>query len=915
MVDENIEKALQIIGEFTKIDTCHVTLLDDSDKLSVWYEWNRESVKPTKEFFQNLPLDMTIWQNNPNKLLEPLMIHDLGHLNVSNTKLLKGLQNSGIESFLMIPMIHLGKVFGFISLSNSKQGSSWDKQTPTMLQAIAEIFVSKLVTKDLEIEKQKQEIQYQNLFNNMVNAFTYHKLILDDKDEPIDYLYLDVNPAFTTLTGKSREEVIGKKISEITPNFYEAMKNYLKKYYKVAIDGVNITYEHYSPSINKWFLVNSYCPEHGYFVNIFSDITKRKRAEEKLQQSEQWFHDVLNYSLDASYRNDLQNRKIIYLSPVFTKITGIPTEGLTYTEFLSRINLEDHNREKLHFYREIERTKSLKMPITMIYRYLCQDDVYRWMRDDFTVFLDETKKPLYSVGTLRDIHQQTEAEKKLKRSEMRFREVLDHSTDVIYRMDYQTKTFDYISPSIETLFGYSMTEISDFSFFDPFELCHPDDRHAVGRANDQLISVNSPQTTINLQYRVKLKNGIYRWIDENRTAIKNEENETIFILGVFRDITERLKMEEERLRADKIESIGLLAAGIAHDFNNILVTILGNANLLQMTEIDVEQEEILHDIEQGTYKATNLTKQLLTFAKGGAPIRKLEKIQPLIEDATKFVLSGSKCRSDIIFEDDLPLVYIDAGQINQVLTNLIINANHSMKDGGVIRISAEKLIIDEKHALPLQKGNYLYIEVQDKGIGIDPTQRENIFKPYFTTKTKGTGLGLATCYSIIKQHKGYINFLSEENVGSIFFFYLPVPLSTKPQISEKAQRSKGSNKSILLLDDDANIHKLLNRLFKKLSIKLDSVYDGKEILSKYKEKDLQGEKYNLVIMDLTIPGGIGGREAITHLKTYDPAVKVIVSSGYSNDPIMSDHEKYGFVDVLPKPFTIREIKNILEKHI
>lgn len=311
-------------------------------------------------------------------------------------------------------------------------------------------------------------------------------------------------------------------------------------------------------------------------------------------------------------------------------------------------------------------------------------------------------------------------------------------------------------------------------------------------------------------------------------------------------------------------------------------------------------------------QATSLTQQLLTFSRGGAPIKKKTSVTDLIKDSATFALRGSNVSCNYSFPDDLWLTEADEAQLNQVVNNLVINAQQAMPKGGIIQVSAENMTIHAENTLSLKAGKYVKISIKDQGIGISAECLLKIFDPYFTTKQKGSGLGLATAYSIIKKHGGVISVESELNAGTIFQLYLPAlekEILIKKKAEEKPLIGKGK---ILLMDDEAVIRTLALRLLKRIGYEVHVANDGAEAIKLYREAN---EPFDAVIMDLTIPGGMGGKEAIKKLLEIDPDVKAVVSSGYSNDPIMANFSRYGFKSVIAKPYNIRRLSEVLQKVI
>lgn len=384
---------------------------------------------------------------------------------------------------------------------------------------------------------------------------------------------------------------------------------------------------------------------------------------------------------------------------------------------------------------------------------------------------------------------------------------------------------------------------------------------------------------------------------------------------LLRDITKRKQMEEELQKADKLESIGVLAGGIAHDLNNFLTVILGNLSLVKRcTQEDPKATRYLLYMEEAIKQTGNLTWQLLTFANGGKPLTKAVSIGRLIEEDSAFALSGSKTRCELFLTEDLPPVEIDRGQITQVITNLLINADQAMQAGGIIKICAEKLAVtDENDILPLQSGNYVVLTITDEGDGISSQNLPKIFDPYFSTKEQGSGLGLTICYSIVKNHGGHISVQSVEGKGTSFTIYLPVSSDQAEFEVHEDILTLGEGK-VLLMDDEESVRQTANEMLTFLGYDVELAGDGAEAVRLYKEAFLSDRPFDVVITDLTVRGGMGGKMAVSELIKLDPEVKVIVSSGYSSDSL-SEYRKYGFYDVIAKPYRLQELGKVLSSVI
>lgn len=417
-------------------------------------------------------------------------------------------------------------------------------------------------------------------------------------------------------------------------------------------------------------------------------------------------------------------------------------------------------------------------------------------------------------------------------------------------------------------------------------------------------------------YRAVLvaKDGTERIIEESASIMSDHENRTIGIVIVFRDITERQKLETELARTQKLESLGLLAGGIAHDFNNILTAIFGNIILARMHMAeDSPAFERLAEAENAMVRAKELTQQLLTFSKGGAPVKETADITGIITDSARFMLRGSQSRCEFAIDPVLWTVDVDVGQISQVINNIVINADHAMPGGGTIHVSATNCTIQKGTPLPLTPGRYVKITIADNGAGIPAENLARIFDPYFTTKAKGSGLGLSTALSIIHKHSGHIEIGSEPGKGTSVGIYLPASDKIfNGQVNGSQQPVHGSGR-ILVMDDEEAILDMATALLSHFGYRPCVARDGEEAIALYKEAAAKNDPFAVVIMDLTIPGGLGGKETIARLHEFDPFVRAVVSSGYSTDPIVANFRQYGFAGILTKPYTAKEMSEVIKK--
>lgn len=385
--------------------------------------------------------------------------------------------------------------------------------------------------------------------------------------------------------------------------------------------------------------------------------------------------------------------------------------------------------------------------------------------------------------------------------------------------------------------------------------------------------------------------------------------------SIFRDVTEKQKIAEGLQRAQKLDSLATLAGGIAHDFNNMLGGMLGYIDLARNYSKRIEDTAEYLDKAMTVFdRAKNLTGQLMTFARGGDPSLKTESFASVLKEYASSALGGSDIKHSFSIQEDLWLARIDRSQIGQVIYNIVTNAREFMNPDGEIQISASNITREKSNPGQLKPGNYIKVEISDSGTGIPDDMLPHIFDPFFTTKKKGNGLGLSTSYSIILRHGGSLDVESVYGKGSRFWFYLPAVMSEKGKESTSESVIHQGSGLILIMDDEYFIREIISQMLEHMGYRTIQASGGAELLEQYKShKD--NPELKCIILDLTIPGGMGGKETAAEIRKQDCKIPVIASSGYSSDMVMSDPESYGFSDSIRKPFTINELSMLLNRHI
>ena len=640
---------------------------------------------------------------------------------------------------------------------------------------------------------------------------------------------------------------------------------------------------------------------------LMRSIIERKRAEEVVAASEARQRQITENMVDMVGQFD--NRAVFqYASPSYERILGYCTEELVGRSAIDLIHPDDRDQ----VIRSIDAMLRSDAGSAQ-FRYRHKNGSYRWIESTGRNITNEQGTVTGSILGSRDITERKRAEQALRTSEEMTRSVLDSVDEgfIVVDGDYRILTANraystMVAASCDAVVGRHCYEVS-----------HRIDRpcHQAGEdcAVQRAFESGEPCVANHTHHDA---DGQRLYVETKAFPLRNEAGIITSAIESVTNITEKHLLDQERLKTQKLEAIGTLAGGIAHDFNNLLQGVFGYISLARL-QCDNKEKGIaaLMEAEKALHLSVKLTNQLLTFSKGGKPVKKTIDLRPTVANAVNFALSGSRsgCR---IMSDDLWLANADEGQIAQVIQNIVLNADQAMPEGGHITISMRNIEAPNKE-LPqgLSPGKYVEIAIADTGIGIAEHYATRIFDPYFTTKEKGSGLGLATSYSIVRNHNGLITMRSDLGKGTTFFVYLPV---TGEECRESPampvpKAVSGRKGRVLVMDDEQIIRDVAGELIRTLGHDVDFAIHGEEALAKYETAQRSGIPFDVVILDLTIRGGMGGAETMRNLTKLDPAVKAVVSSGYSDDSITANHLDRGFRAFLKKPYNVDELQGTLDE--
>ena len=636
-------------------------------------------------------------------------------------------------------------------------------------------------------------------------------------------------------------------------------------------------------------------------TGISRDITERRRAEEALRASEERYRAITENAADAIFCKDTE-RRYTFVNPVGLRIIGRRAE-----EVLGKTPEELFDPGDAATIRDVD-DACLRGEIVNAVRTLHRGDREFVLHTVQAPLRDQAGQVVGITGIVRDLTGQRRLADDLRASEAAYHTIFDAVTDAILLLDPETGTILEMNaaarsyarrlgrpPSAPLALALLASHEEPFTEKEALRRVH-----AAARGRPQ-----------SYEWMLRDPHGHPTWFLVNLTAANIRG--TRCVLAVARETTELRRAQDERLRIQKLESLGLLAGGIAHDFNNLLMGILASIALARLDHgTSPEAARTLDDAEKAVRRATGLTHQLLTFSRGGAPVRRAIALCELVRETAEFALTGSNVRAHFAIAPDLWPAEVDAAQIGQVIQNLVINANEAMPDGGVVRITVANLLLGAESGIPLPPGRYVKVAVRDTGVGIAPENLQRIFDPYFTTKGAGSGLGLAVAYSVLRSHGGHIRVESQLGAGSTFEVFLPAATAAAEPAAPSAAAARRQGR-LLVMDDDQVIRRCLEQLLERVGYTVACASDGAEAVKMFREALERGQPFDAVVLDLTVVAGMGGEACLERLRELDPDVRAIVASGFHTDPVMAEFRERGFRAVVAKPFSLEELLRALDE--
>ncbi len=648
------------------------------------------------------------------------------------------------------------------------------------------------------------------------------------------------------------------------------------------------------------------CDEHDkpvWVEGTIYDITGRKNTENALRESEEKYRTLAETASLGIQISDLEGC-ILFSNPAHHAIHGVPESQLIGKYIWDFLDSGEERKKLQEYYSHLIQQQPAPETYFGMNKTADGQDIY--VQVDWNYMRDTDGEVFALCSIINDVTERIRTEEELRTSENRFRSVIESCPEgmMMYRLEQDGRlVFVDANPAADQILGLDCVKFIGKTIeeaFPPLALTEIPDRYR------DVCRTGKPWRAHHIDYEDSQISGAYEV-----HAFQTEPGKMALF---FTDVTKKIRMEEEIQKIQKLESVGILAGGIAHDFNNLLTAILGNISMAKIfSQAGEKSLDRLNDAERATLRARDLTQQLLTFSRGGAPLKTSGSVKELIEDSSSFMLSGSNVTCEIITPDDLWPVEMDEGQISQVIQNMVKNADQAMPEGGRVTIQAENVVVTSEDPVPLHDGKYVIISITDQGVGITPQHLAKVFDPYFSTKQEGSGLGLAASYSIIKNHDGLITVESTQNTGTTFQIYLPASSKMPTPKKKSEEKFPQSGAKILIMDDDPDVLNVAKNMLGLMGYKTETAHDGSEAVQLITKAKHEGYPFDGVILDLTIPGGMGGLATVTQLSRIDPDVKAIVSSGYANDPIMADFKEHGFHGVIAKPYTMEKLGDVLRK--
>lgn len=846
-------------------------------------------------------------------------VYNLGKSQLINGPELKRLSREGIiqrgkktvKCWIGVPLRLGERVFGVLSVVSYKDSNAFNEQDLQLLEFVSGQIAGMIEYKRADMDLQVSEARYRTLFTQAsVGVFLFDR----------ELNVIDVNESLAEMTGTTRDEFLSLEYEQLPDQRLTPML-------LAAIDGRSESYsgQFFAKNKRELFitartspLINSRGEVEGG-ISIVVDETSQRKTEQRAEINRIYLEQLFERSPEAIILLDPRMRAI-RVNEEFTRLFGYSQSDALGKSVVDLIVEKEHDGQTINHEKSLK--KITKGELIHLEETLCRRKDGSLVSTSLLgspIVVDGKVIALY--GIYRDITAQKRAVEDLAEEKERLSVTLSSIGEGVITTDIDGKVA-MLNRAAESITGWKNKDAIGKDFTSVFKSFDPETRKPIEDPVQQVMRTGViegwARETVLQNHR-----GHEVIVVGSAAQIHDLAREVIGVVIVFRDVTEQRKLEEEMSKIERLESVGVLAGGIAHDFNNILSAVLGNISLARMIHDDMNMvQERIAESEKAALRARDLTQQLLTFSRGGEPVRKSVDLEDLARESVGFALRGSNVLSEFEVEDGLWVADVDEGQVGRVIHNLIINADQAMPNGGKLRIRLKNEHVGPDSTLTLKPGRYVRLEFMDEGVGIPPEYLQKIFDPFFTTKQRGSGLGLATSFSIVQKHDGAFSVTSKTGKGTTFVVHLPASeVREIVDISKQGGLFHGEGR-ILVMDDEEPVRVVATAMLEELGFAVETANDGASAIEKYLKAKMEEAPFTAVIMDLTIPGGMGGEETIRHLRKLDSKVKAIVSSGYSNDPIMSNFKEFGFVGVVAKPYrlqdlgaTLAEVLAVKEKRI